>query len=710
MTNNEIVAKLWNLCNVLRDDGITYHQYVTELTYILFLKMAKETETEGNIPEEYRWDVLKRKDGLELKKYYEKLLQELGENGKGRIQEIYNGARSNIEEPANLKKIITNIDGLDWFSAKEEGLGNLYEGLLEKNAGEKKSGAGQYFTPRVLIDVMTELVDPKPGERCNDPACGTFGFMIAADRHVKNATNELFSLSEDEQTFQKKEAFTGGELVHETHRLALMNAMLHDIEGKIYLGDTLSNQGKVMNGFDVVLTNPPFGTKKGGERAHRDDFTYTTSNKQLNFLQHIYRSLKPNGRAAVVIPDIPSETTILEDLMDKCNLHTILRLPTGIFYKPGVKTNVLFFTRGVSDTGNTKKIWYYDMRSDMHFTLVENPITKDDFVDFMEAYCAKDRTKVKNDRWNCYSVEEIKEKGNIFDFGIIKKDTDAEYESMRTPIEYGEECIAQIEVSIDIIRSVITELKSISSHEVERKKWDISSVKLDREVKNMLVDNDDAPYDIPSNWCWCKLTSLCNYIKAGGDKPKAFSEEKTEKYDVPVVANGITNEGIVGYTDVPKEKSNTITVSGRGTIGYSVIREYEYVPIVRLIVISSKDCLIPKYLKYAFDYLIEEGTGNSIPQLTVPMLKNKPIPLAPIEEQRRIVICLDNLFGKLEEAKDNLQEQVAEPDTKKKSEGQIEMIRKSILARAFRGELGTNDMKDESAIELIKRTLKEQEI
>ena len=219
MTNNEIVAKLWNLCNVLRDDGITYQDYVTELTYILFLKMAKETGAEKNIPEEYRWDKLSSKDGIELKRFYATLLQELGEHGKGKIQHIYSGASSKIDEPANLKKIITSIDDLDWYSAKEEGLGNLYEGLLEKNANEKKSGAGQYFTPRALIDVMTELIAPQPGEKCNDPACGTYGFMIAADRFVKNHTNDLFDLSEDAQHFQKYEAFTGAELVHETHRL-----------------------------------------------------------------------------------------------------------------------------------------------------------------------------------------------------------------------------------------------------------------------------------------------------------------------------------------------------------------------------------------------------------------------------------------------------------------------------------------------------------
>ena len=700
MTNQEIVAKLWNLCNVLRDDGITYHQYVTELTYILFLKMAKETGTEDKIPEKYRWDRLAEKDGLALKKLYEELLRELGENCSGRIQEIYSGARSNIEEPANLKKIITNINDLDWYSAKEEGLGNLYEGLLEKNANEKKSGAGQYFTPRVLIDVMTELIAPQPGERCNDPACGTFGFMIAADAYVKAHTDDLFALDSEQQAFQKKEAFTGGELVHETHRLALMNAMLHDIEGKIYLCDTLSNQGKQMNGFDVVLTNPPFGTKKGGERANRDDFTFITNNKQLNFLQHIYRSLNKGGRAAVVIPDIPSETTILEDLMNKCNLHTILRLPTGIFYKPGVKTNVLFFDRGLNDIGNTKEIWYYDLRSDMHFTLVENPIKKSDFEGFIKAYHSAKRSDYYDERWNCYSVDEIKAKGNIFDFGLIKKDADKEYYQMKSPIDYARESVNQLEESMDLINSIEIDLKNRLSKSNVRKKYDYNMID-DLNLKKLLVDVSDIPFDIPHNWCWCKLPVLCEYIKAGGDKPKMFSEEKTEKYNVPVVANGMTNDGIVGYTDVAKEFANTITVSGRGTIGYSVIRDYDYVPIVRLIVIKPKKMIIPQYIKYAFDYLIEEGTGNSIPQLTVPMIKNKAIPLAPLAEQKRIVEMLDIYFEKLDEAKERLQEQVDYTDGKKKSKGQIDMIRKSILAKAFRGELGTGNEKDENALNLL---------
>lgn len=474
MTNQEIVAKLWNLCNVLRDDGITYHQYVTELTYILFLKMAKETGTEDKIPEKYRWDRLAEKDGLALKKFYEDLLRELGEKGTGRIQEIYSGARSNIEEPANLKKIITNINDLDWYSAKEEGLGNLYEGLLEKNANEKKSGAGQYFTPRVLIDVMTELIAPQPGERCNDPACGTFGFMIAADAYVKAHTDDLFSLTSEQQAFQKNEAFTGAELVHETHRLALMNAMLHDIDGKIYLCDTLSNQGKQMNGLDVVLTNPPFGTKKGGERANRDDFTFQTSNKQLNFLQHIYRSLKADdkARAAVVLPDNVlfadgEGERIREDLMNKCNLHTVLRLPTGIFYAQGVKTNVLFFTRGTTDKDNTKEVWFYDLRTNMPSFGKTNPLKAEHFDGFKAVYTAEDRKSVSDERWSCYTYDQISEEGknHSLDLGLIKDDSVLDYDDLPDPIESGEECIAQLEEAVDLLMSVVKELRALEGAE-----------------------------------------------------------------------------------------------------------------------------------------------------------------------------------------------------------------------------------------------------
>ena len=474
MTTQEIVSKLWNLCNVLRDDGITYHQYVTELTYILFLKMAKETGAEKQIPEAYRWDMLTAKSGIELKKFYKELLNHLGENCTGRVREIYQGSATNIEEPKNLEKIITTIDGLDWYSAREEGLGNLYEGLLEKNANEKKSGAGQYFTPRVLIDIMTKLVDPQPGERCNDPACGTFGFMIAARNHVYEATDEFFDLDADTAEFERNEAFTGCELVHDTHRLALMNAMLHDINGQILLGDTLSNVGKSMHSFDVVLTNPPFGTKKGGERATRDDFTFSTSNKQLNFLQHIYRSLKANGkaRAAVVLPDNVlfadgDGERIRVDLMDKCDLHTVLRLPTGIFYAQGVKTNVLFFTRGRTDKGNTKEVWFYDLRTNMPSFGKTTPLKSEHFDDFVAAYTAEDRRDVTDERWSVFTREQIEAKGNSLDLGLIRDDSMLDYNELPDPIESAEEAVANLEEAVDLLMSVVKELKALQTPEVE---------------------------------------------------------------------------------------------------------------------------------------------------------------------------------------------------------------------------------------------------
>ncbi|MDA7027119.1 N-6 DNA methylase [Bacillus sp. CLL-7-23] len=476
MNNQEIVQKLWNLCNVLRDDGITYQQYVTELTYLLFLKMMKEQETEGVIPDGYRWDDLLDKEGLELKTFYQRLLLELGSSENERLRLIYSDASTSIAEPKNLEKIIKSIDALDWYNAKEEGLGNLYEGLLEKNASEKKSGAGQYFTPRVLIDVMVQLIDPKIGERCADPAAGTFGFMIAADQYLKNQTDDYFDIEPQEAEFQKKEAFVGMELVKDTHRLALMNALLHNIEGRLEQGDTLSGNGKWLKNLDVILTNPPFGTKKGGERVSRDDLTFETSNKQLNFLQLIYNALKDDGnaRAAVVLPDnvlfesgIGSQ--IRRDLMNKCNLHTILRLPTGIFYAQGVKTNVLFFTRGTTDQDNTKDVWVYDLRTNMTSFGKRNQLTMAHFEHFMKAYVAEDRSKVEDERWNKFSREEIAKKDDSLDIGLIADESLSSYENLPDPIESAEEAIAKLQQAMELLNEVVEELRAVEEDEVVKK-------------------------------------------------------------------------------------------------------------------------------------------------------------------------------------------------------------------------------------------------
>ncbi len=460
MTTFEIVQKLWNLCNVLRDDGITYHQYVTELTYILFLKMAEETGVEGRIPKGYRWADLVAKDGIEQHQFYRKLLLELGTKGKNRVQHIYANAGTNIDEPKNLEKIVSAINRLDWYSAREEGLGDLYEGLLQKNADEKKSGAGQYFTPRPLINAMVWLLQPRLGERCGDPACGTFGFMIVADQYLKKKYDNYFDVTTEQQTFQRRQAFTGIELVRDAHRLALMNAMLHNIEGEIRHADALSTEGKVFKDYDVILTNPPFGTKRGGERPTRDDLTYPTSNKQLNFLQMIYRSLRPDGkaRAAVVLPDNVlfadgDGQKIRADLMDKCDLHTILRLPTGIFYAQGVKTNVLFFTRGQKDKGNTQKLWVYDMRTNMPSFGKRNPLTLGHFKEFIEAFGddpygkGERHDQGETGRFRCFTRQEIKKRNDSLDITWLQDDSIRNGEDLGDPVEIADEILARLDLA-----------------------------------------------------------------------------------------------------------------------------------------------------------------------------------------------------------------------------------------------------------------------
>lgn len=467
MSTLDIVQKLWNLCNVLRDDGITYHQYVTELTYILFLKMANETGAERDIPEEYRWETLTNKSGLELKKHYYTLLSKLGEKSVGRVAQIYANASSSIEEPKNLEKIISEINKLDWYEAKEEGLGDLYEGLLEKNANEKKSGAGQYFTPRVLIDVMTRLIKPELGDMCFDPACGTFGFMIAANNYIRE-NNDMFALTDRQADFQQNKAFNGVELVHETHRLALMNAYLHNVNANIILGDSLTQSAKSLKNFDVILTNPPFGTKKGGERATRDDISFQSSNKQLNFLQVIYRSLKADGKArcAVVLPDNVlfaggDGTSVRRELMEFCDLHTILRLPTGIFYAQGVKTNVLFFTRGKTEKGNTTEVAFYDMRTNMDSFGKTRTLEKEDFNEFIEGY--EDETKRTSERWSKFTREQIeKDHDDSLDLGLIKDESIVDYEDLPDPIESGEAAIESLEEAVDMLKSVVRELRLLT--------------------------------------------------------------------------------------------------------------------------------------------------------------------------------------------------------------------------------------------------------
>jgi type I restriction enzyme M protein len=476
-----IVAKLWRLCDILRDDGITYHEYVTELTYLLFLKMMAETGRQNQLPEGMRWDDLVKREGLKQLTFYKHLLLDLGTNGRGLVQAIFADAQSRLKKPTNLKALTEAIDGLDWFSAREEGLGNLYEGLLEKNAAEKKSGAGQYFTPRPLIDSIIRLIKPEPGEVVQDPAAGTGGFLVAADHFIRVRTDDLYALPESQRFFQRNNAFVGLELVPDTHRLCLMNLMLHGIGADagygVEQGDTLSQQGEVLGKADVIVTNPPFGTKKGGGRPTRGDFSVTAdvSNKQLAFVEHIIRALKPGGRAAVVVPD----NVLFEDnagralrqmLMDWCNLHTILRLPTGIFYAQGVKTNVIFFTRGKTAKANTKAVWVYDMRANMPAFGKTRPLTVEHFADF-EACFGNDplgkgirADQGKEGRWCRFTRQQIAERNDNLDLSWLRDDSGDPEDGLTEPAEIAAAIMGHLRAALDEIVALTEE---VGGHAVE---------------------------------------------------------------------------------------------------------------------------------------------------------------------------------------------------------------------------------------------------
>ena len=472
MTTHDIVGKLWNLCNVLKDDGITYHQYVTELTYLLFLKMAEETDTEDQLPKGYRWKDLETRAAPDRLEFYKILLIHLGGHGSNLVKEIFANASSFIKKPATLSTLVSEIDKLDWYSARQEGMGDLYEGLLEKNANEKKSGAGQYFTPRVLIDSMVAVMKPTLKDIIQDPAAGTGGFLIAANHYQREHTKPD-SWTEAQQKKYRNSTFYGMEHVQDTHRLALMNLMLHGIDGGISYGDTLSPEGEALPKATLILTNPPFGTKKGGGLPSRTDFTFPTSNKQFCFLQHIYRGLKPGGRAAVVLPDnVLFESNvgsdIRRDLMNKCNLHTILRLPTGIFYAQGVKTNVLFFTRGEKDKGNTKEIWVYDLRANMPQYGKRTQLTREHFAEFEIAYgddplvgaqsLAKRKATGEQGRFRKFTREEIAVRGDSLDIAWLKDDSDTSADELPEPAVLAQEAMSELEAAMEELRGILEEL------------------------------------------------------------------------------------------------------------------------------------------------------------------------------------------------------------------------------------------------------------
>jgi type I restriction enzyme M protein len=502
MNANAIVQKLWRLCTVLRKDGITYQQYVTELTYLLFLKMMAERDREdGSLPKGMRWTDLVAANGLAKLEHYRKVLVTLGAAstriGEGdvliptpadnasaeerkryadarplpdMVQKIFDNASTFLREPQNLTTLVTAIDELDWFSEERDQFGDLYEGLLQKNAEETKRGAGQYFTPRVLIELLVRLMQPKPGEVIQDPASGTGGFLIAADSYMKARTDGYYELGEKEQAFQKGFAIRGMENVPGTLRLLLMNLYLHDIDGDhVNLGDTLSDKGKTLGRANLILTNPPFGPAGGAPTRDDLSVTATVSSYQLPFVEHCIRSLQPGGRAAIVVPD----NVLFEEgrgrelrrmMMNWCDLHTILRLPTGIFYAQGVKTNVIFLTRGKTEVDNTKDIWIYDLRAQMPKFGKTTPLTSAHFDGFEQAFGAdpygKERGPDEGEagRWRKFSREEISVRGDNLDISWLREAEDEAEEGLTEPDDIAAAILGHLQAATLEIEALVAEL------------------------------------------------------------------------------------------------------------------------------------------------------------------------------------------------------------------------------------------------------------
>jgi type I restriction enzyme M protein len=476
-TTQDIVAKLWNLCNILKDGGVSYHQYFIELTYLLFLKMAKETGTENRLPEGYRWDDLENPDSDQLV-FYKKLLAHLGQNGSTIVKEIFVEAKSAIAKSNTLSRLVEGIDEIkDWYDARQEGMGDIYEGLLEKNANETKAGAGQYFTPRSLIDSIVHVMRPTIKDIIQDPAAGTGGFLIAANRYI-HEHDDSASWTKAQQLKCQNDTFYGMEHVPDTYRLACMNLMLHGIESDpqgagMRYGDTLSKDGMALPPASLILTNPPFGSKKGGGEPDRKDFEFPTSNKQFCFLQHIFLGLKPGGRAAAIFPDnVLFESNvgrqIRVDLMDKCNLHTILRLPSGIFYAQGVKTNVLFFTRGKKDKGNTKEVWVYDLRTNVPQFGKRTSLMREHFSDFEAAFgddrfggavsLAQRTDTGEKGRFRKFSRDWIAERNDNLDISWLKDEREEENGELPEPAILAQEAMGKLEAAIAELQGILKEL------------------------------------------------------------------------------------------------------------------------------------------------------------------------------------------------------------------------------------------------------------
>jgi len=719
--SNDLVNRLWRLCALLRKDGVTYQQYVTELTYLLFLKMASEQKDESRIPEQYRWAALKSASETEVLQRYRQALIDLGDGTKiadRSVVAIFQNAATIVREPANLRKLIDAIDGLHWFSEERDAFGDTYEGLLQKMAEETKRGAGQYFTPRVLIDVMVRLMQPKAGEVIQDPAAGTGGFLIAADRAMRAVTDDYFELSPKQQTFQLQSALRGLENVQDTFRLLLMNLHLHKIDpDHLDFADTLSPSGAQpkFKDADLILTNPPFGP--AGGPPTRDDLTITdrVSSYQLPFVEHCIRALKLGGRAAVVVPD----NVLFDDgrgkqlrqrLMNWCNLHTILRLPTGIFYAQGVKTNVLFFTRADEEApakDATTAVWVYDMRSGAPAYGKTNPLRLKDFDEFARAFGENpfgfssrvDRGEIG--RFRCFTREEIAARGDSLDIDWLKDGSDDIEDRLEAPEDIAATIEAHLssalvearalaeEADLGMTTPSMGEVLKICFDSSEHEQIELGSILYGIEAGKNLRCEERPPLDH-------ELGVVKVSAVTWGRFDPLESKTLPPSYSPPEKAR-------IRLGDLLISRANTIELVGAVVL---VDQEPKGLflsdKILRLVVDEDAKKWVLWFLRSPFGrkQIEELATGNqhSMRNISQDALRRIRLPFPPVENRRALIERVESGFARI----DRLEAEIA------RTQELLARAKFALLERTFERKPAPGGSEEQSSNSLLDKTTSEQ--
>jgi type I restriction enzyme M protein len=681
MSTSSSISKLWKLAKELRNSGLDYMEYTIEITLPLFLKMSVETNQEKKIfPKNYSWQKLIGARGQSQLNYYNTLINLLAKSKDNRINKIFKNTQTAITKPVTLTKILDTINQLDWFSAKEEGLGDFYEALLEKTGSEGGKGAGQYFTPREIINLAVRIIKPKNGEIIQDPSLGTGGFIKSANKYIKDQTDQLFDLNPAQIRFQKNKAFNGFELVPKVFYLFLMNMLLNDIDGNFYNNNTLSADGKNLEKADVILANPPFGVSTDDSLIDRDDFLFQTNNKQLAFLQHIYRNLKNSGRAAVIFPDgVLFEEglgkKIRIDFINKCKINCILRLPNGIFLNSkGNRTNIIFFEKGKSDLDNTKEILYYDLRTNSESFGKRNRITQKHFYHFEQVYkkiidkksIEINEDKSDKEKYKIINIDEIKNNDYDLDIRWIKDYSKLDFS--------------------DVVNTtnIITNLKSINNE------INISIDKLHEDLKLFNFTNTQKYEDllsfVPKNW---GKSIIKNQINIFDSKRIPLNEEerRTIKGDYPYYgANGIVdkiNKFIFNGDFILVAEDGGYFDDARINIAYQAIGKFWVNNHAHIIQAKNiKENRFFMHLINSINWTLD-ARGGTRDKLGQEDLMNKIIKLPNSEEERvRISETIDKIFLKIDSIFLNLKKIDIDP---KRSE--FAHLYPSFIIQALNGRL-----------------------